>query len=78
MICYLVWSILHAAVSASRSESPPVSIGTTLPSSTTCRDATAAIRSTTQRNAEGIEDAQRRSVQLQYVLSFGAHGAHTF
>jgi hypothetical protein len=31
-----------------------------------------------QRNAVGIEDASRRTVQLQYVLSFGAHGAHSF
>jgi hypothetical protein len=31
-----------------------------------------------QRNAVGIEDAARRAVQLQYVLSFGAHGAHSF
>lgn len=39
---------------------------------------TLRLQATTQRDAEGIEDAQRRSVQLQYVLSFGAHGAHTF
>ena len=39
---------------------------------------TLRLQATTQRVAEGIEDARRRSVQLQYVLSFGAHGAHTF
>lgn len=39
---------------------------------------TLRLQATTQRAAEGIEDAQRRSVQLQYVLSFGAHGAHSF
>ena len=33
---------------------------------------------TQQRNAVGIEDAARRSVQLQYVVSLGAHGAHSF
>jgi hypothetical protein len=33
---------------------------------------------TTQRNALNVEDAARRAVQLQYVLSFGAHGAHSF
>lgn len=33
---------------------------------------------TTQRDARGIENAARRSVQLQYVLGFGAHGAHAF
>jgi hypothetical protein len=31
-----------------------------------------------QHNAVGIEDASRRTVQLQYVLSIGAHGAHSF
>jgi hypothetical protein len=33
---------------------------------------------TLQRDAKGIEDAANRSVQLQYVLSFGAHGAHSY
>jgi hypothetical protein len=33
---------------------------------------------TQQRDAKGIEDAANRSVQLQYVLSFGAHGAHSY
>jgi hypothetical protein len=33
---------------------------------------------TQQRDAKGIEDAAQRSVQLQYVLSFGAHGAHSY
>lgn len=33
---------------------------------------------TTQRDAVGIEDPTKRSVQLQYVLAFGAHGAHAY
>jgi len=33
---------------------------------------------TTQRDALDVEDAARRAVQLQYVLSFGAHGAHSY
>lgn len=33
---------------------------------------------TQQRQAQGIEDAAKRSVQLQYVLAFGAHGAHAY
>lgn len=33
---------------------------------------------TTQRDALDVDDAARRSVQLQYVLSFGAHGAHSY
>lgn len=33
---------------------------------------------TTQRSAVGIEDPAKRSVQLQYVLAFGAHGAHSY
>lgn len=33
---------------------------------------------TQQRDAKGIEDAAKRSVQLQYVLAFGAHGAHSY
>lgn len=33
---------------------------------------------TTQRNAVGIEEPAKRSVQLQYVLAFGAHGAHSY
>lgn len=33
---------------------------------------------TQQREAKGIEDAAKRSVQLQYVLAFGAHGAHSY
>ena len=31
-----------------------------------------------QRGAQGIDGAASRSLQLQYVLSFGAHGAHSF
>ncbi len=33
---------------------------------------------TTQRKAAGFDDAARRSVQVQYVLGFGAHPAHAF
>ncbi len=33
---------------------------------------------TTQRDAVGFENPARRSVQLQYVLAFGAHGAHAY
>jgi hypothetical protein len=33
---------------------------------------------TTQRDAQGFEDAARRSVTLQYVVGLGAHGAHDF
>ena len=33
---------------------------------------------TMQRDAVEFEDPARRSVQLQYVLAFGAHGAHAF
>jgi len=33
---------------------------------------------TSQRDAEGIENPARQSVQLQYVLGIGAHGAHAF
>jgi hypothetical protein len=33
---------------------------------------------TAQRDAEGIEHPASRSVQLQYVLSIGAHSAHAY
>jgi len=33
---------------------------------------------TTQRDAVAIANAVQRAVQLQYVLSFGAHSAHTY
>lgn len=33
---------------------------------------------TTQRDAVGFEHPAKKSVQLQYVLAFGAHGAHAF
>lgn len=33
---------------------------------------------TRQSGAVGIDNPARRSVQLQYVLSFGAHGAHSY
>lgn len=33
---------------------------------------------TQQRDAVGIDGAARRAVQLQYVLAFGAHGAHAY
>jgi hypothetical protein len=31
-----------------------------------------------QRDAVGFEAPARRTVQLQYVLAFGAHGAHAY
>ncbi len=31
-----------------------------------------------QSGAQGVDGAAKRSVQLHYVLSFGAHGAHSF
>ena len=31
-----------------------------------------------QRSAAGFEDTSRRTLQLQYVVAFGAHGAHTY
>lgn len=33
---------------------------------------------TVQKNAQGFTHTAKRSIQIQYVLSFGAHGAHTF
>lgn len=39
---------------------------------------TLRLQASTQRGAQEIEGAARRSLQLQYVLSFGAHGAHAF
>lgn len=33
---------------------------------------------TTQRNAQGFEHVPRQLVSLQYVVAFGAHGAHSF
>jgi hypothetical protein len=33
---------------------------------------------TQQQNAKGIENISNRTVQLQYVLAFGAHGAHSY
>jgi hypothetical protein len=33
---------------------------------------------TSQRDAKDFEDVAKRAVQLQYVLAFGAHGAHSF
>jgi hypothetical protein len=33
---------------------------------------------TNQSRAEGFEDRSSKTVQLQYLLSFGAHGAHSF
>ncbi|MDP3083431.1 MAG: hypothetical protein Q8N44_07035 [Rubrivivax sp.] len=33
---------------------------------------------TLQRDAVGFENPAKRSVQLQYVLAFGAHGAHAY
>jgi hypothetical protein len=31
-----------------------------------------------QRNGAAFDDAAKRALQLQYVLAFGAHGAHSF
>ena len=39
---------------------------------------TMRLQYTTQRDAVGFDDAARSSVQLQYVASVGAHGAHSF
>ncbi len=33
---------------------------------------------TQQGRVQNIEDAAQRSIQLQYVLAFGAHGAHAY
>lgn len=33
---------------------------------------------TAQRDAKDFDDVAKRAVQLQYVLAFGAHGAHSF
>ncbi|MGV3740749.1 MAG: hypothetical protein ACO1NO_00380 [Burkholderiaceae bacterium] len=33
---------------------------------------------TTQAHAEGFEDRSAKTVQLQYILNFGAHSAHSF
>lgn len=39
---------------------------------------TLRLQLTQQRKAVGFDDAAKRSVQLQYVISFGAHGAHAY
>jgi hypothetical protein len=39
---------------------------------------TLRLQFTIQPRAEGFEDRSNRTVQLQYVLSFGAHSAHSF
>ncbi len=39
---------------------------------------TLRLQYTQQRDAVEIENPAKRAVQLQYVLAFGAHGAHTF
>lgn len=39
---------------------------------------TVRLQLTGQSGAKGVEGAAKRSVQLHYVLSFGAHGAHSF
>lgn len=36
------------------------------------------LQATRQSGAEAVEQPSRRSLQLQYVMSFGAHGAHAF
>ncbi|MCO4094663.1 MAG: hypothetical protein HEQ37_13685 [Acidovorax sp.] len=39
---------------------------------------TVRLQLTGQSGAKGVEGAVKRSVQLHYILSFGAHGAHSF
>jgi hypothetical protein len=39
---------------------------------------TLRLQATTQNKAREFNDAVARSVQLQYVISFGAHGAHSY
>lgn len=39
---------------------------------------TLRLQYTTQRNVTGFESPAKNAVQLQYVLAFGAHGAHPF
>lgn len=39
---------------------------------------TLRLQVTGQSGAKGVEGAAERSVQLHYVMSFGAHGAHSF
>ena len=39
---------------------------------------TLRLQYTTQRDGQGIEALARKAIQLQYILSFGAHSAHSF
>lgn len=39
---------------------------------------TVRLQYTTQRDGQEIEGLARRAIQLQYLVSFGAHGAHSF
>ena len=39
---------------------------------------TLRLQYTTQRDGEEIEGLARRAIQLQYIISFGAHSAHSF
>ena len=39
---------------------------------------TLRLQLTRQGRALGIEDVSRQTVQLQYIVAFGAHGAHAF
>ena len=39
---------------------------------------TVRLQATRQRGAVGFESQAARSVALQYILAFGAHGAHAF
>jgi hypothetical protein len=39
---------------------------------------TLRLQLTRQSGAESVDDATARAIQLQYVLSFGAHGAHAY
>ena len=36
------------------------------------------VQYTTQRDVKGFEAPAKNALQLQYVLAFGAHGAHPF
>lgn len=36
------------------------------------------VQYTTQRDVKGFEALAKNALQLQYVLTFGAHGAHPY
>jgi hypothetical protein len=39
---------------------------------------TVRLQYTTQRDVVGFEAPAKNAVQLQYVMAFGAHGAHPY